>query len=127
MRLSVKLTTGFADPRGDETVLFWDLSLPRTGGCPISRFPVELIGFRRLHAPFFSEMRMKFSEATKSHRKSGGEPRPTPRSAIDREYTKLTQQEAAETKESPQQGTHHSYHALFSHFPKGHWSKNDLE
>jgi hypothetical protein len=43
---------------------------------------------------------MKFTEATKFHRKSGGEPRPALRSAIDREYTELTQLETAEPEES---------------------------
>jgi hypothetical protein len=43
---------------------------------------------------------MKFTEATKLHRKSGGERRPALRSAIDREYTELTQKETAEPEES---------------------------
>jgi hypothetical protein len=34
-------------------------------------FPVELSGFREMHAPFLKERRMKFAEATKFHRKSG--------------------------------------------------------
>jgi hypothetical protein len=46
MRLSVKLTTGFADPREDETVLFGDLSLPQTYGCPISRSFFARCGIR---------------------------------------------------------------------------------
>ena len=46
---------------------------------------------------------MKFTEATKFHRKSGGKPRAALRSAIDRKYTELTKEETAEPEESPQQ------------------------
>jgi hypothetical protein len=43
---------------------------------------------------------MEFTEVTKFHRKSGREPRPALRSAIDREYIQLTQQETAEPEEN---------------------------
>jgi hypothetical protein len=57
-------------------------------------------------APFREKRHIKFTEATKFHRKSGENPT---RSQVSKK--------TAEPEESSEEPNYHSYHALFSHFP----------
>ena len=53
----------FVSSRSSLIVMWWDgvknLALPRTRGGPYPRLPVELVGFRGLHAPFLKERRIR--------------------------------------------------------------------